>query len=186
MTSDWEPFFAALAQVAATAFAVLLATLQVTRRRWRTSTLRATAGALALVQLLVPLLAGAVALMPGNPWRVGYLLTGAAGLLGLVWHGRLYLRNEDEADTFDQRQLQIGLPVSLAAYFALVAFAWNGSPTSLYVVGGLSVWLLLSGSGQAWLLLDVARGRAADDPHGTAAGSAQTPAAGSTAGSPTR
>jgi hypothetical protein len=138
------------------------------------------------VQLLVPLLAGLVALMPGNPWRVGYLITGAAGLLGLVWHGRLYLRHEDEADTFDQRQVQIGLPVSLAAYFGLVALAWNGSSTSLCVVGALSVWLLLSGSGQAWLLLDVARRRVADDAHGTAAGSRQTPSRGTTAEAPTR
>jgi hypothetical protein len=174
VTSDWEPFLASLAQVAVTAFAVLLALLQVTRRTWRTSTLRAAAAALALLQLLVPLLAGLVALMPGNPWRVGYLLMGSAGLLGLVWHGRLYLRHEDEADTFDQRQVQIGLPVSLAVYFGLVAFAWNGSPTSLYVVGALSVWLLLSGSGQAWLLLDVARGRVTDDADGAAASSPRT------------
>ena len=176
MTSDWEPFLSSLAQVAGTAFAVLLATLQATRRRWRTSTLRATAAALALVQLLVPLLAGLVALMPGSPWRVGYLLMGAAGLLGLIWHGWLYLRHEDEADTFDQRQVQLGLPVSLAVYFGLVAFAWNGSPTSLYVVGALSVWLLLSGSGQAWLLLDVARGRVTDGADGAATNSAETPA----------
>ena len=176
MTSDWEPFFASLAQVAVTAFAVLLALLQVTRKTWRTSTLRAAAAALALLQLVVPLLAGVVALMPGNPWRVGYLLMASAGLLGLVWHGWLYLRHEDEADTFDQRQVQIGLPVSLAVYFGLVAFAWNGSPTSLYVVGALSLWLLLSGSGQAWLLLDVARGRVADDADGTATHSPETPA----------
>jgi hypothetical protein len=179
VTSDWEPFFASLAQVAVTAFAVLLALLQVTRRTWRTSTLRAAAAALALLQLVVPLLAGIVALMPGNPWRVAYLLMGSVGLLGLVWHGRLYLRHEDEADTFDQRQVQLGLPVSLAVYFGLVAFAWNGSPTSLYVVGALSVWLLLSGSGQAWLLLDVARGRVpdgADGADGAATNSAETPA----------
>ncbi|MGY1682291.1 hypothetical protein [Geodermatophilus sp. SYSU D01176] len=176
MTSDWEPFFSSLAQVAATAFAVLLATLQVTRRTWRSSTLRAAAGALALLELLVPLLAGVVALMPGNPWRVGYLLMGSVGLLGLVWHGWLYLRHEDEADTFDQRQIRIGLPVSLGVYFGLVAFAWNGSPTSLYVVGGLSAWLLLSGSGGAWLLLDVGRGRGADDAHGAATRSGETPA----------
>ena len=163
MTSDWEPFFSTLAQVAATAFVVLLATLQAMSRSWRTSPLRAAAGALALLELLVPLLAGVVALMPGNPWRVGYLVLGSAGLLGLVWHGRCYLRHEDDADTFDQRQVQIGLPVSLGVYFALVAFAWNGSPTSRYVVGALSVWLLLSGSGKAWLLLDVGRGRVTDD-----------------------
>ena len=182
MTSDWEPFFSSLTQVAVTAFAVLLALLQVTRRRWRTSTLRAAAAALALLQLVVPLLAGVVALMPGNPWRVGYLLMASAGLLGLVWHGRLYLRHEDDADTFDQRQVQIGLPASLAVYFGLVAFAWNGSPTSLYVVGALSLWLLLSGSGQAWLLLDVARGRVTDDADGAATNPAET-----TAGrSPTR
>jgi hypothetical protein len=66
--------------------------------------------------------------------------------------------------------------VSLAVYFGLVAFAWNGSPTSLYVVGALSVWLLLSGSGQAWLLLDVARGRVTDDADGAATNPAETPA----------
>jgi hypothetical protein len=176
VTSDWEPFFSALAQVAVTVFAVLLALLQVTRRTWQTSTLRAAAAALALLQLAVPLLAGLVALMPGNPWRVGHLVMGSAGLLGLVWHGWLHLRHEDEADTFDQRQVQIGLPVSLAAYFGLVAFAWNGSPTSLYVVGALDVWLLLAGSVQVWLLLDVARGRVADGTDGAAADSPETPA----------
>ena len=101
---------------------------------------------------------------------------GVAGRLGPVWHGRLHLRHEDDADTFDQRQVQIGLPVSLAVYFGLVASARNGSQTSLYVVGALSVWLLLSGSGQAWLLLDVARGRVADDADGAATGSPETPA----------
>jgi len=176
VTSDWESFAASLAQVAATAFVVLLATLQVTRRTWRTSTLRAATGALALLDLLVPLVAGLVALMPGGSWRVGYLLMGAAGLLGLVWYGWLHLRHEDEADTFDQRQVQLGLPLSLGVYFGLIAFAWNGSATARYVVGGLGVWLLLSGSGKAWLLLDLARGRLADEEDRSAARSGEMPA----------
>src|SRR3712207_9208354 len=100
------------------------------------------------------------------------LLMGSAGLLGLVWHGRLYLRHEDEADSFDQRQVQIGLPVSLAVYFGLVAFAWNGSPASLYVGGALSVWLLLSGSGQGLVPPGVPRWRVPGDADGASPGPA--------------
>jgi hypothetical protein len=169
----WEPFFSAIAQVAVTAFAVLLATLQLRATTWKHSTLKRATAVLVLIDLFIPLVASIVALMPGNPWRVGYLVMGAVGICGLVWHVRTYLKHEDEADLFDDRQIQWGLPVSTVVYISLLAFSSAPATWSLHVVAGLSVWLIFSGSGGAWLLLtigaDELRGNRSAPTHGTVA-----------------
>jgi len=153
MSWGWQPFFSATAQVTVTAFAVLFATLQVRARAWKNSTLKRAAAVRALLELFIPLVAAVVALMPGNPWRVGYLVMGAVGICGLVWHVRTYVKHEDETDLFDDRQIQWGVPVSTVVYISLLAFSSAAATWSLYVVAGLSVWLVFSGAAQVWLLL---------------------------------
>jgi hypothetical protein len=151
--TEWQAFFSAMAGVSVIAFAALLATVQLASSRWRGSALKETAAVLALLTLLVPLLGSLVALMPGNPWRVGFLVMGGVGVCALGWQAATYLRREQEADTFDDRQIQWGLPVSLAAYLSLVAFSCSPASWAVYVVAGLSVWLVLAGSAGVWLLL---------------------------------
>jgi hypothetical protein len=152
--TEWHDFFIALAVAGATAFVVLVATLQVTAIRWRGTALRTAAAAMALVQLLVPMVAALVALMPGeDTWRVGYVVMGSVGICALVWHTVQYQRHESVADAFDDRQRLFHLTVSLGAYFALVVFSAKGDGPSLYVVAALSVWLLVSGTVGVWLLL---------------------------------
>ena len=153
MDTEWQAFFSALVGVAVIAFVVLLAALQLTATRWRGSPLKEAAAVVSLLALLVPLVAGLVALMPGTPWRVGYLVMGGLGVCALVWHGAVYLRREEEADAFDDRQVQWGLPVSLGVHLSLVAFSAGGAAWGLYVVAGLSVWLVCSGLAGVWLLL---------------------------------
>jgi len=152
--TKWHDFFIALAVAAATTFAVLLATLQVTASRWRGTALRRAAAVVALVQPLVPLVAALVALMPGgDTWRIGYVVMGSVGIGALVWHTVIYLAHESAADEFDDRQRLLGLTVSLGVYFALVVFGVKGNGPAAYVVAALSVWLLVSGSVGVWLLL---------------------------------
>jgi hypothetical protein len=152
--TEWHDFFIALAVAGATTFVVLVATLQVTAGRWRGTALRAATAGLALVQVLVPMVAALVALMPGeDTWRVGYVVMGSVGICALVWHTVQYQRHESVADAFDDRQRLFHLTVSLGAYFALVVFSAKGDGPSTYVVAALSVWLLVSGTVGVWLLL---------------------------------
>src|SRR3954449_5525788 len=150
----WTDFFTALAIASATSFAVVLATLQICAPRWERTALRRVAAVLPLIDLLVPAVAALVSLLPGDPsWRVGYLVMGAVGLTGRGWYVAGYMGHEDAADDFELAQLRVGVPVSVAVYVAMIAFACKGGDTSLYVLAGLSVWLLVSGAAQAWLLL---------------------------------
>ena len=153
MDTEWQGFFSALAAAAAIAFAVLLATVLRTANWWRGTALKQVAAVLPLLALLVPLVAGLVALMPGSPWRVGYLVMGGAGICALIWHAATYLRHEDEADGFDDRQVQWGLPGSLVVYLCLIAFSCSGGRWAVFVVAGLSVALLVLGSAGVWFLL---------------------------------
>jgi hypothetical protein len=153
VAAEWQAFFSALAGVTALVFVVLLAVLQVTSIRWRGTALKEVAAVLALLALLIPLLASLVALMPGAPWRVGYLVMGGVGVGALVWHAATYLRCEQDTDAFDDRQVQWGLPVSLGVYFSLVAFSCSTAAWSVYVVAGLSIWLVFAGTAGVWLLL---------------------------------
>ena len=84
MGAEWQAFLQALTVVAVVAAAVLLAVLQLSSRRWRGARLKEAAVAVALGELLVPLLAGLVALMPGASWRIGYLVAGGLAVCGLV------------------------------------------------------------------------------------------------------
>ena len=154
MTSEWQDFFGLLSQVSVTAFAVLLATLQLARRRWMGSKLKEVSAVLALLELLVVLLASLVASMPGGYWRVGYIVMGVVGLIGVAWHVSASFRYDEEADEFDDQQVRWGVPVSTVVYSGVVIFAAGG------LVGGvaiLSIWLIFAGSGEAWLLLDADR-----------------------------
>ena len=164
--TEWDAFFAALAGAAAIVFSLAFAALAFGAGRWRSTPLRPTAVALALLQLLVPLIAALVALMPGDDsWRVGYLVTGSVGLLGQIGYAARYLGNEDAADGFDQRQLQWGLPVSTCVYLTMLAFSASPQVTSPRVVAGLSIWLLFAGALATWLLLAPGRGdRSAAEP----------------------
>ena len=152
--TEWHPFFAALAGAAAIVFSVAFAALSFGARRWRSTVLRPAAVALALLQLLVPLVAALVALIPGETsWQVGYLVMGSVGLLGQMAYVARYLRSEDAADGFDQRQLQWGLPVSTCVYLTMLAFTAGPQVSSPRVVAGLNIWLLVSGALMTWLLL---------------------------------
>jgi hypothetical protein len=151
--NDWQPFFGAMAVVSVVVLAVLLAALHVASGRWRGSPLKEVAAVLAVLALLVPLVGSLVALMPGVSWRVGFLVMGGLGLCALGWQAASYLRREEEADAFDDRQVQWGLPVSLGVYASLVAFSCAAASWAVYVVAGLSVWLVVAGLGGAWVLL---------------------------------
>lgn len=153
MDSDWQPFFATMAVVAVVVLAVLLAGLQLSAGRWRGSALKEVAAVLAVLAVLVPLVGSLVALMPGASWRIGFLVTAGAGVCALGWHAATYLRREEEADAFDDRQVQWGLPLSLVGYLSVIAFSCSGASWAVYVVAGLSVWLVLAGLAGAWLLL---------------------------------
>ena len=153
MGAEWQAFLQALTVVAVVASAVLLAVLQLTARRWRGASLKEAAAASPVAELLVPLLGGLVALMPGASWRIGFLVAGGLAVCGLVAHVATYLRHDDTADTFDDRQVQWGLPLSAAVCLSLLAFSCSTADWAAHVVAGFSVALVFSGTARAWLLL---------------------------------
>ncbi len=153
MGAEWQAFFAALTVVAVVLAAALLVVLSLTARPWRQTRLKQAAAAVAIGELLVPVLGGLVALMPGTPWRTGYLVAGGLAVCGLVGHVVAYLRQDDTADGFDDRQVQWGLPLSAAVCLSLVVFSSSSADWSVYVVAGLSVGLVVSGAVRGWLLL---------------------------------
>jgi len=156
--SDWQPFFVAMAVVAVVVLALLLTGLQLAARRWWWSPLKTITAVLAVLAVLVPLVGSLVALMPGASWRIGFLVTAGAGVCALGWHAASYLRREEQADAFDDRAVQWGLPLWLGGYLSVIAFSCSGASWALYVVAGLSVWLVLAGLAAAWLLLAGAAG----------------------------
>jgi hypothetical protein len=163
---EWNAFFAALSVAAAIVFSAAFVALSFGAGRWRSTALRPAAVALALIQLLVPLLAALVALIPGDrSWQVGYLVMGSVGLLGQIVYAARYLGHEDAADAFDQRQLQWWLPVSTCVYLTMLAFSAAPQVSSLRVVVGLSVWLLFSGALATWLLLSPGQGEQTPPAH---------------------
>jgi hypothetical protein len=167
LSQDWLGFFQALAAVTVTAFSVLFIVLQLKADQWRDYPLRNCAAVGALTELLVPLLTALICLTGPHPWPLACALTGAFGLGVIAWHWRTYFvtragAREDaehatvppKPDEFDIRQLKLNF-ISATVYSGFVACALlhDTFGFTLGVLGALCVWLVLSGTSEAWWLL---------------------------------
>lgn len=155
MSSDWNTFFTTTAQVAVTAFSIMFLSMQVKSAVWRGRLLLSVAAVAALVELFVPLLASLVAAMGEHPWRVAALLAGGLGLVMVVVHWVVYFlaRRKTMPSKFDRIQMW-GSLLSLVIYVLFALSAANLWGWGLQLLAGMCVWLLLSGSFEAWWLLE--------------------------------
>ena len=150
MKQDWIGFFQTMAQVSITVFSLMFVAMQVRHKEWRGTQLRTIAAISALVELFVPMFTSMIILMAGHPWKVAAVLGGGLGLVAVGSHWFLYRRYKEIADDFDQRQMRWSL-LSLLAYSLLAVSALG---LGLYMLSGICLWLLLSGSFEAWYVLD--------------------------------
>jgi hypothetical protein len=107
----------------------------------------------ALVELLVPLLGLLIVLMAGHPWRVAAWVVGGLGMAAIAAHWVTYMRGRAIADRFDTLQARLAF-ISLTLYATFFAAGFMPSSVGLYLLAGISTWLLLSGSIEAWWLLE--------------------------------
>lgn len=152
---DWTGFFGGVAGVSVTLFSVMFITFQVKSATWHSSRLKGIAAVASLIELLVPLFTALIALTAGHPWRVAAWIAGALGLAVVVIHWTLYVRDRGKpyCDGFDRVQAR-GAALSFAVYTGLIGAGFLSPSVGLYVVAGLSIWLLFSGAFEAWWLLE--------------------------------
>lgn len=156
MTSEWQSFFGSLSQVAVTAFTLMFLSMQVRSAEWRGRRLRSVAALAALVELFVPVLIALVSIMNGHPWRTAAALGAALGLCMAVAHVVVYRIDRALKDTtkFDVTQATWGVLVSTCVYVTILVSAVIPTTAGQYLLAGACVWLLFSGSFEAWLLLE--------------------------------
>lgn len=153
MFGEWEGFFTTVAGVSVAAFSVLFVALQVKSDRWTSSRSKTWAAMAALTELLVPLIASLISLMPAHPWPIAAWITGGFGLL-VIWGHLLVYQRDKSPDRFDGVQAILSVCVSTPVYGAMIAAGFVSEPVGLYMLGGLSIWLLFSGATEGWFLLE--------------------------------
>jgi hypothetical protein len=159
MSQDWLNFFSTLAQVAVTVFSIMFLAMQVRSSAWRKDWLFRVVAYGSLVELFVPLLAAMVTLMGGHPWRVAAALAGGLGLGMVVVHWAVYCKyrpdrlDQSEEAKFHRLQAK-GSLISLLVYGLTLISAFDPWGGGLYLMAAVAVWLLFSGSFEAWWLLD--------------------------------
>ena len=153
-----------------TAFSIMFLAVQFRSATWRGRRLLAVAAVAALIELFVPLLVALIALMDGHPWRIAAALAGGLGLLVVGVHWLVYWRfpegmgerkvrdSEEPAivesvTKFNRLQLY-GSAISTLVYGAVTASAFNPGRWGLHLLAIACVWLLFSGSFEAWWLLE--------------------------------
>lgn len=151
--NDWTGFFGAVAGVSVTLFSVMFVTFQVRYDTWHSSRLKEITALSALFELLVPLFAALITLLADHPWRYAACIAGSLGLITVGIHWTLYYWDRKVVDKFDKLQAR-GALLSFVIYSTMIAGGVLGTSSGLYLVGGISIWLLLSGAFEAWWHLE--------------------------------
>jgi hypothetical protein len=147
----WTSFFAAVVGVSAALIAIAFLVFQLKSDIWRTDTVRHFIALFTLAEFATPLVVGLIILMPSHPWRLASAIVGTGGLVMLVSYWIAYSR-ADEPSPFDRLQFRLSA-ISFVCYVALTGAAALPQNAGVYLVGGLSVWFLVSGSIEAWQFL---------------------------------
>ena len=162
--NEWITFFAALAGLSATIFSVMFVTFQVRPELWKDSRLRQAVATSALGELLVALFVSLISLMAGNPWRVAAMAAGAFGVMVILMHWYIFILDHAAARHFDHIQAK----TAWFSFFLYVTIFLSGflDPTpGLYIIAGISTWLLFSGASEAWLLLSLRENSQSEKKH---------------------
>ena len=148
----WVMFYAAIAAISATLFSVMFVALQVRWSLWSRSRLRRAVATSALGELMIPLFVSIIFLMAGHPWRIAAWITGIFGITVILWHWRSFIIDNDKAVKYDRLQA-VTAWFSFSIYIVLFVSGFLIPSQGVYIMAGITVWLLFSGAGEAWLLL---------------------------------
>ena len=179
MTNGWESYFQVLADVCVTSFAVLFVVIQLKLNadEWMIRPAKRAAAVSDMTELLVPLLAALLILIPSGPWRWAFGVTGSVGMAVCLWYWLIYFselrrhprpeppvggkkrevkrtvrRSGPEPDDFDSGQARLNL-LSFAIYGCFVVAASTGNQTLYGVSAVLCAWLVFSGTTEGWWLV---------------------------------
>jgi hypothetical protein len=158
--NDWITFFTALAGLSTTIFSVMFVTFQVRTELWKKSRLRRAVASSALGELLVAMFVSIISLIAGNPWRAAAMVSGGLGVVVILMHWYFFILGHDEAKDFDHVQAKTAW-FSFALYITIFVCGFLDPKPALYIIAGISTWLLFSGASEAWLLLSLR-----EDPQG--------------------
>lgn len=145
--SGWLGFFGVLAGASTALLSIAFLTFQVKADQWRRDVLLQVVAIRTLVELLVPLFVSLVTLIPGHRWHLAGALAGAGGYVLVGYHVAVASIGRRRMDRFDKMQLVGSVTIMMAAY-SILAFG------ALVWVASVLVWLLVSGSAEAWMFLD--------------------------------
>lgn len=149
---DWIAFFAALAGLSGTIFSVMFVTFQVRSELWKDSRLRRAVATSALGELLVALFVSLISLMAENPWRAAAMVAGGFGVIVILMHWYFFILDRAAAKPFDHAQAKAAW-FSFALYVTIFICGFLNPKPGLYIIAGISTWLLFSGASEAFLLL---------------------------------
>jgi hypothetical protein len=160
MSDSLTAFYSTIAGVSAVLFALMFTAVQVREDCWRGNALRTTSAVVSVVELLLVLVAGLVALMPGHRVYLAATIAGVFGLVSLLPRYLTYSASWSWATGYDTVQAWFS-GLSVVVYGGLLVASlpsvWEAAPSSpevpLGVTLGLLTWLLVSGSAEVVGLL---------------------------------
>lgn len=143
---QWIPFFQYIAAIAAALLAIAFLTFQVESSFWKRDALKQSVALTTLTELAAPVFFGLIFLFPGHPWQTAGVVVGVVGYAATAWHVYRFVRGRATADRFDKGQMWGTLVTTTT--FSIVLW-WP----SLEWKAGTLIWLIFSGSAEAWILL---------------------------------
>jgi hypothetical protein len=153
---EWSSFFGTVAQIAITAFGVAFVVYQLKQPSWIGQTRKQFTSIYGLGEYWLAIIFSMGMLTPRAPWKIMSIVLGGVGLALVAAHWIVHWRLNRAglaADPFDRRILRLSW-VSILVYGAyLVGGIWALSahhPSLLYVSATATVWLLISGTFEAW------------------------------------
>lgn len=167
LQGEWGVFFTTIASIAGAVLALLFVGLGLKVEQWQRSLLDRIKGTLTVGEVAAPLLIGLAAILPPN----GLMHTAAVfvGLVGLALAVALivaYRRRGAARSSWDRTDMVLTSVVTVPVMAAILCCGlvgpgsfgqWTMGRTAvdgtIYLIGAFCVWLILSGTFQAWVLL---------------------------------
>lgn len=149
---SWHDFSSASASASATIFAVLFAAVQFRHAHWSASRLRIHIVLGGIFELLLPVVASLIWLIPGAPWQLGAGLTGSLGWISLIVLTTAFLRHGAEMAKYECLVASL-LPLSAAVYTVDLLAAFDLFSQSREWAAATFVWLIISGASESWAAL---------------------------------
>lgn len=164
-------FWSAIAGVGATLLGLAFVTFQLRAEQWRSKRLRYLVAVFTLSELGGPVAIALVCLMPNHLWRQASFASAAVGLVLFVRY-RLAVKRERKLaplDKFDKLMSRLSWFTFVVLMLLGLAATIPKDTSSLAILGGCMVWLLISGATECWIFIfpEMAGGNAVTSPDPT-------------------